>query len=92
MIIGPADGRSSMGGTAPLFFGGIVPGPSRGETLWDLWSTYGRKSLVLARLGGGGWTKLPKASGKADDALKSVTHIRIYFPSTLEPGMQAQKK
>jgi hypothetical protein len=85
MVIGPADGRSKMGGTSPLFAGGLVPGPSRGERLWDVWSSYGRKSLVLARINGGEWTMLPPASGKSDDALKSVTHLRIYFPMTREP-------
>ena len=85
MVIGPADGVSNMGGTEPLFAGGLVPGPSRGERLWDLWSTYGRKSLVLARLDGGEWTMLPEAYGKADEALKSVTHLRVYFPTTQEP-------
>jgi hypothetical protein len=87
MIIGPADGKSMMGGTEPLFAGGLVPGPSKGERLWDVWSTYGRKSLVLARIDGGAWTKLPLASGKDDMALKSVTHLRIYFPITEEPGL-----
>jgi hypothetical protein len=86
MIIAPADGESMMGGTAPLFSGSLIPGPSRGERLWDMWSTYGRKSLVLARLNGGSWAKLPLAAGKSDDALKSVTHLRIYFPFTEEPG------
>jgi hypothetical protein len=85
MIIADADGKSMMGGTQPLFAGGLVPGPSRGEKLWDLWSTYGRKSLAMVRLNGGSWTKLPLASGKADEALKSVTHLRIYFPTTKEP-------
>ncbi|MDR1516298.1 MAG: hypothetical protein LBS45_11450, partial [Synergistaceae bacterium] len=85
MIIGPADGKSMLGGTKPLFAGGLVPGPSKGERLWDLWSTYGRKSLVLARLNGGAWVKLPAAAGKDDAALKSVTHLRIYFPITKEP-------
>jgi hypothetical protein len=84
MIIGSEDG-AMLGGTEPLFSGGLTPGPSRGEKLWDLWSTYGRKSLVLARINGGDWTKLPVVSGKADDALKSVTHLRIYFPSSKEP-------
>ena len=85
MVIGPADGESSMGGTEPLFAGSLVPGPSRGERLWDLWSTYGRKSLVMARLDGGEWTMLPDAYGRADEALKSVTHLRVYFPTTREP-------
>jgi hypothetical protein len=85
MIIAPPDGKSMMGGTAPLFDGSLVPGPSRGERLWNLWSTYGRKSLVLARIDGGEWGMLPDASGKSDDALKRVTHIRVYFPQSVEP-------
>ncbi|MDR3165722.1 MAG: hypothetical protein LBU13_09100 [Synergistaceae bacterium] len=84
MIIAPPDGKSMLGGTAPLFEGSLAPGPSKGERLWDLWSTYGRKSLVLARIGGGGWKLFPGASGKADDALMRVTHIRIYFPQSGE--------
>jgi len=85
MIIGAPDGKSMLGGTYPLFAGGLVPGPASGETLWDIWSTYGRKPLVMVRLGGGAWVKTPVAGGKADDALAGVTHIRIYFPTTQEP-------
>jgi hypothetical protein len=85
MIIAHPDGKSMLGGTAPLFAGGLVPGTSEGEELWDLWSTYGRKPLVLARIGGGEWGKLPLSSGRADSALKEVTHLRIYFPITEEP-------
>ena len=85
MIIAHPDGKSMLGGTAPLFAGGLVPGTSEGEELWDLWSTYGRKPLVLARLNGGEWGRLPVSSGRADYALKEVTHLRIYFPITKEP-------
>lgn len=85
LIIGPADGSSMMGGTYPLFSGGLVPGTFEGEKLWDMWSTYGRKPLVLARLDGGNWTKFPEAHGKVDDAFERVTHIRIYFPISEEP-------
>jgi hypothetical protein len=85
MIIAAADGKSMMGGSPPLFSDGLVPGPSKRERLWNVMSTYGRKSLALARIDGGGWTTLPDASGKADDALKSVTHLRIYFPRTEWP-------
>ena len=85
MIIAPPDGKSMLGGTTPLFGGSLVPGPSKGERLWDLWSTYGRRSLALARIDGGGWTMFPGVSGKSDDALKRVTHIRIYFPQSEEP-------
>lgn len=85
MIIGAADGESMLGGTYPLFAGGLVPGPASGEKLWDLWATYGRKPLVLARENGGPWGKIPAASGRIDDALTHVTHLRIYFPIMDEP-------
>ena len=86
MIVGPAEmGGSDLKGSGPLFSGGLLPGPSRDETLWDLWSTYGRKPLVLVRLDGGPWTKMPALTGRQDHALEGVTHIRIYFPFTAEP-------
>ena len=85
LIIGPPDGKSMMGGTHPLFSGGLVPGTSKSERLWDIWSTYGRKPLVMARLDGGEWGLLPKKSGRDDAGMASVTHIRIYFPITAEP-------
>ena len=85
MIIGPEDGASMMGGTHPLFSGGLVPGTFEDERLWDIWSTYGRKPLILARMNGGPWQKLPEAAGKVDDALKGLTHLRVYFPISREP-------
>ena len=87
MIIGPSDGRSMMGGTSPLFKGVLVSGPSEGELLWDIWSTYGRRSLILARKNGGPWEKLPEVTGRNDYALKDVTHLKIYFPFTDEPAL-----
>lgn len=87
MIIGPSDGRAMMGGTAPLFKDILVPGPSEGELLWDVWSTYGRKSLILTRKNGGHWERLPEVSGRNDYALKDVTHLKIYFPFTDEPAL-----
>jgi hypothetical protein len=85
MVIAPEDGRSPMGGTPPLFLGGLVPGPASSESLWDIWSTYGRRPLVLCRIQGGPWQKLPVAVGKDDHALKGLTHLRIYFPTYDEP-------
>lgn len=85
MILGPVDGASEMGGTYPLFSGGLVPGTASDEELWDLWSTYGRKPRVEARIDGGDWTRLPEVPGRSDDALRSITHLRIYFPHTEEP-------
>lgn len=88
MVVAPEDGKSPMGGRPPLFQGGLVPGPASSESLWDLWSTYGRRPLVLCRLQGGPWQKLPLAVGKDDQALKGLTHLRIYFPTYEEPIAQ----
>jgi hypothetical protein len=85
MIIAHPDGHSMMGGTEPLFSGGLVPGTQAGESLWDVWSTYGRKPLVIARINGGPWQRLPVASGRDDDVLGSITHLRIYFPTSRAP-------
>ena len=85
LIAGPVDGHSMMGGKFPLFKGALVPGPSDGEKLWDVWSTYGRKSLALVRINGGEWQRMPDISGRNDYALKDVTHLKIYFPFIEEP-------
>ncbi len=76
---------SPLPGTAPLFMGNFVPGTQLGDKLWDMWSTYGRKPLVLCRVNGGPFVKLPEAAGKQDLALAEVTHLRIYCPFTEEP-------
>ncbi|NLV81504.1 MAG: hypothetical protein GXZ18_00655 [Synergistaceae bacterium] len=80
LIIGPKDGISKIGSTFPLFKQGLVTGPSNGETLWDVWSTYGKKSLFLVRINGGPWQKIFDITGKNDTALSAVTHLRLYFP------------
>lgn len=85
MIIAPAGGSPAMGGRFPLFAGALTPGPAEGEMLWDLWSAYGRKSLILARLNGKEWQFLPPVSGRNDDGLREVTHLRIYYPAADEP-------
>jgi len=76
-------------GRKPLFSSGFVPGPSKEEKLWDVWSTYGRRSLVLARILGGPWQWMPEATGRNDTALKDITHLRLYFPFTEEPQKAA---
>lgn len=88
LFVGPADGKAKMGATFPLFRHALTPGPAEGEKLWDVWSTYGRKSLVTVRLNGGPWQKMPESLGRADNALASVTHIRIYYPTAVEPQKQ----
>ncbi|WP_423232637.1 hypothetical protein [Aminirod propionatiphilus] len=85
LIVEPVD-DGDLVGTAPLFSDYLVPGPAEDESLWDLWSTYGRRSLVLCRLDDGPWRKLPVLVGRDDGALKAVTRLKIYFPWTSEPG------
>ena len=85
MIVAPLPGRPMLEGTPPLFKGTLVPGTQGDEKLCGLWSTYGRKPLVLCRRDGGAWTRLPSAAGKQDDALADVTHLRIYYPFWDEP-------
>ncbi len=85
LILAAPDGTSRLSGTPPLFAAGLVPGPAEGEDLWDLWSTYGRRPLVLCRIDGGPWRKLPPVAGKVDEGLAKLTHLRIYFPLTEEP-------
>lgn len=89
MILAPWDGVSQLHGQFPLFRQALVPGTAQNEKLWDVWSTYGRRPVVYARVNGGGWGKLPEISGKDNDGLKEVTHLKIYFPFTKEP--QAKK-
>ncbi|NLI96419.1 MAG: hypothetical protein GX436_06890 [Synergistaceae bacterium] len=87
LIIDSADGKTPLTGRPPLFGGILVPGPRETEQLWDLWSTYGRRPLILCRIEGGPWTGLPEAIGKQDNALERVTHLRLYFPVVEEPNL-----
>lgn len=83
LIIRPLSGK--LEGTSPLFSGFLIPGTAQGEKLWDLWSTYGRKPLILARFHNGPFQKLPTRTGRDDNALDGLTHLRLYFPFTREP-------
>lgn len=87
LIIDSPDGKTPLTGRPPLFGGILVPGPRETERLWDLWSTYGRRPLVLCRIDGGPWTRLPELIGKQDHALENVTHLRLYFPVVEEPNL-----
>ena len=84
MILAPLPGRE-LAGNPPLFKNAFVPGTQLEDWLEDWWSTYGRRPLALCRLDGGPWTRLPDVSGRVDDALRNVTHLRIYFPFWDEP-------
>ena len=85
MIIAPLPGAPDLEGKSPLFKSALVPGPQLDDRLPDMWSQYGRKPLVLCRRDGGNWEYLPEVSGKVDDGLRDVTHLRIYFPVWREP-------
>ena len=85
MIIAPVPGNKDLEGSEPLYKSSLIPGTQLNDSLPDIWSQYGRKPLVLCRINGGNWEKLPEVSGKVDDALKDVTHFRIYYPSWSEP-------
>ena len=85
MILAPLPGRPMLEGTPPLFKGTLVPGTQGDDRLADLWSTYGRRPLILCRRDGGPWEHLPTVSGRQDDALKDVTHLRLYYPFWDEP-------
>ncbi|MGI6074925.1 MAG: hypothetical protein ACOYD9_00970 [Pyramidobacter sp.] len=87
MIVRSVDGKE-MNARAPLFFGLFTPGTQAREKLWDFWSTYGRRSLILCRVDGGKWQRFDAVAGKNDHAFDSVTHLRIYAPFTKEPGRQ----
>ena len=84
-MIVASEGTVPLPGTEPLFSGNLVPGSQLYDGLLDLWSAYGRKPLVLCRIDGGSWRKLPEEGGKQDHALERVTHLRIYCPFTKEP-------
>ncbi|MDR1741573.1 MAG: hypothetical protein LBR38_06990 [Synergistaceae bacterium] len=80
MIVAPLPGAPPLEGTPPLFEGTLLPGSQLGDSLGSVWSTYGRKPLVLARIDGAPWQLMPEVTGKADAGLKTLTHIRIYLP------------
>jgi len=72
-------------GAAPLFSGSLTPGAQVREKLWNFWSTYGRRSLVMCREDGGEWKRFDAVKGRDDHAYDHVTHIRLYVPYTKEP-------
>ena len=86
MILAPLPGEGPLEGTPPLFAEALVPGTQLDDRLPDVWSTYGRRPLVLGRFGGGRWRTLPTLTGQVNDALATLTHLRIYYPFWNEPG------
>lgn len=89
MVIAP-EGDSPLAGNAPLFEGFLIPGPVQREDQEALahlgiWTAYGRRSLIMCRIDGGPWRWLPDITGREDNGLMKVTHLRIYFPNDREP-------
>ncbi|MCR5347984.1 MAG: hypothetical protein K6E38_09450 [Fretibacterium sp.] len=86
MVLAPLPGDPPLAGKPPLFKSSFVPGTQLDDRLEDMWSTYGRRPLVLCRIAGGPWIHLPSVSGRVDDALSGVTHLRFYYPFWDRPG------
>ncbi|MBR2208073.1 MAG: hypothetical protein IJ859_04610 [Synergistaceae bacterium] len=80
MIISPLPGNQDLEGREPLYKNSFIPGTQLNDKLPDIFSQYGRKSLILCRRNGGQWERLPEFSGRIDDALRNITHLRLYFP------------
>ena len=80
MIIAPLPNMPDLEGNEPLYKNSFIPGTQLNDKMPDIWSQYGRKSLILCRIDGGEWQRLPEFSGRVDDALKDITHLRLYFP------------
>lgn len=82
MVIGPANVMDpSLEGVAPFFRYFIRPvyfreGKGAVRTV-DEWL---QAFIVQVRIKNGGWERMPAVTGRVDDALKDVTHIRILFP------------
>jgi len=85
MIITDPYGKNTLEGKAPLFSGTLIPGPQEGEYLWDMWSSYGRRSLVLVRKNGGKWERMPSVISRNDSGLDMITHFKIYLPVNKVP-------
>jgi len=82
MVIGPTSVFDpSLEGVAPFFRYFIRPvyilnpGPG-GRTIDEMLQQF----IVQVRINNGDWERMPVVSGKVDDALRDVTHIRILFP------------
>ena len=88
LIIAPLpDNNEILEGHEPIFKNSFVPGTQLDDKnkFENFWNAYGRKPLVICRISGGAWEKLPEVAGKVDDALKNITHLRLYYPSWNEP-------
>ncbi len=87
LIIAPEFDHEDLEGQEPLFKKSLLPGTQLDDKFKfeNFWNAYGRKPLVIGRRSGGDWEKLPEVSGRVDDALRDITHLRLYFPMWNEP-------
>jgi len=81
MVVGPPGVRDpSLEGVAPLFRYFIRPvyyaGAAGERTLDEMLASF----IVQVRLNGGDWERMPEFTGRQDEALKDMTHLRILFP------------
>lgn len=81
MVVGPKSvDEPSTEGVAPLFRYFLRPVYYRhtatGQTVEQLLDMF----IVDVRLAGGEWRPMPSLTGRDDDALKDLTHVRILFP------------
>ncbi len=82
MVIGPPSVLDpSLEGVAPffryfirpVFFPNEAPGDKTIDQLLE-------QFIVQVRINNGDWVRMPSVVGRADDALKDVSHVRILFP------------
>jgi hypothetical protein len=81
MVIGPTSVFDpSLEGVAPFFRYFIRPvyfkGGPEGRTIDEMLHEF----IVQVRINNGDWERMPSVTGRVDDALKDVTHVRILFP------------
>lgn len=81
MIIAPLPGNDDLEGTEPLYKHSLLPGSQLNDSLPGLLTDYVRRPLIICRLDGGNWQKLPEIAGRVDNGLKNLTHVRIYYPA-----------
>ncbi|HOX28653.1 MAG TPA: hypothetical protein PLQ76_05805 [bacterium] len=81
MVIGPPSVFDpSLEGTAPFFNYFIRPVyykmGAEGRSMDEIMSAF----IVQVRLNGGEWQRMPSVTGRVDDGLQTLTHVRILFP------------
>lgn len=81
MIVGPPTaGGESIVSTAPLFSDALrpvyFPMGEKGRTIGQMLDMF----IVQVRIDGGPWERPPTVTGRVDDGLSGLSHVRILFP------------